>query len=40
MSQEDDVTWYDRSAFLDSFDDSNKLANTDGDNDVTNDSTN
>ena len=40
MSHEDDMSWYDGSAFLDSFDNSNELANTDGDNDVTKDSTN
>ena len=40
VSHKDNVSWYDGSAFLDSFDDSNKLANTDGDDDVTNDSTN
>ena len=40
MSHKDDVSWYDGSAFLDSFDNLNELANTDGDDDVTNNSTN
>ena len=40
VSHKDNVPWYDGSAFLDSFDDWNKLANTDGKNDVTNNSTN
>ena len=40
VSHEDNVSWYDGSAFLDSFDNSNEIANTDGDDDVTNDSTN
>ena len=42
VSQEDDMSWYDRSAFLNNFTDSNKSANTNGDNNVTvtNDSTN
>ena len=40
VSHKDDVSWYDGSAFLDSFTDSNELANTDGDDDVTNNSTN
>ena len=39
MSDEDDMSWYDRSAFLDSFTDSNKSEDTIGDDDVTNDST-
>ena len=34
------MSWYEGSAFLDSFDDQNKSANTDGDDDITNDSTN
>ena len=40
VSHKDNVSWYDGSAFLDSFTDSNELANTDGDDDVTNDSMN
>ena len=40
VSHKDNVSWYDRSAFLDIFDDSNESANTDGDDDVTKDSTN
>ena len=40
MSHEDNMLWYDESAFLDSFIDSNESADTDGDDDVTNDSTN
>ena len=39
MSQEDDMSWYDGSAFLNSFTDSNKLEDTIGDDDVTNNST-
>ena len=40
VSHEDDMSWYDGSAFPDCFTDSNKSANTDGDNDVTNNFTN
>ena len=40
VSHEDDVPWYDRSAFLDSFTNSNESANTNVDDDITNDSTN
>ena len=40
VSHEDNVSWYDGSVFLNSFDNLNKLANTDGDDDVTNNSTN
>ena len=40
VSHEDDVSWYDGSAFLDSFDDWSKSANTNSDDDATNDSTN
>ena len=39
VPHEGDMSWYDRLAFLDSFNDSNKSANTDGDDDVTKDST-
>ena len=39
VSHEDDMSWYDGSAFLDSFTDSNKSEDTNGDDDVTNDST-
>ena len=40
VSHKDDMSWYDGSAFLGSFDNWNELANTDGDDDVTNDSSN
>ena len=40
MSHKDDVSWYDESALLDSFDGWNESANTDADDDVTNVSTN
>ena len=40
VSHKDNMSWYDGSAFLDSFDNWNKLANTGGDDDVTNNSTN
>ena len=40
VSHEDDMSWYDRSAFLDSSTDSNESANTNGDDYVTNNSTN
>ena len=40
VSHKDNVSWYDGSAFFDSFDDWSESANTDGDDDVTNDSTN
>ena len=39
VSHEDDMSWYDRSAFLDSFTDLNKLEDTIGDDDVTNNPT-
>ena len=39
VSHEDDMSWYDGSAFLDSFTDSSKSEDTIGDDDVTNDST-
>ena len=39
MSHEDDMSWYDGSAFLNSFTDSNKSEDTIGNDDVTNDST-
>ena len=39
VSHEDDMSWYDGSAFLDSFTDSNKSEDTIGDDDVTNNST-
>ena len=39
LSDEDDMSWYDGSAFLDSFTDLNKLEDTIGDDDVTNNST-
>ena len=39
VSHEDNVSWYDGSAFFDSFDNWIESANTDGDDDVTNDST-
>ena len=39
VSHENDMSWYDGSAFLDSFTDLNKLEDTIGDDDVTNDST-
>ena len=39
VSHEDDMSWYDGSAFLNSYTDSNKLVNTIVDDDVTNDST-
>ena len=39
MSHEDDMSWYDGSAFLDSFTDSSKSEDTIGDDDVTNNST-
>ena len=39
VSHEDDMSWYDESAFLDSFTDSNKSEDTIGDGDVTNNST-
>ena len=38
MSHEDDISWYDGSAFLDSFTDSSKSEEIIGDDDVTNDS--
>ena len=38
MSHEDDISWYDGSAFLDSFTDSSKSEDTIGDDDVTHDS--
>ena len=40
VSHEDNVSWYDGSAFFDSSDNWSKSANTDGDDDVTNNSTN
>ena len=40
VSHKDDMSWYDGSVFLDSFADLNKSANTNGDDDVTNNSTN
>ena len=40
VSHEDNVSWYDGSAFLDSFTDSNELSNTNGDDDVINNSMN
>ena len=40
VSHEDDMSWYDGSAFLNSFTDSNKSEGTTGDDDVTKDSTN
>ena len=39
VPHEDDMSWYDGSAFLDSFTDSNKSDDTIGDDDVTNNST-
>ena len=38
VSDEDDMSWYDKSAFLDSFTDSSKSEDTIGDDDVTNNS--
>ena len=38
VSHKDDMSWYDRSAFLNSFTDSSKSEDTIGDDDVTNDS--
>ena len=40
VSHKDNVSWYDGSAFLDSFIDSNESEDTDGDDNVTNNSTN
>ena len=40
MSHEDDMSWYDGSAFLDSFTDLSKLEDTINDDDVKNNSTN
>ena len=40
VSHEGDMSWYDGSAFLAGFTDLNESANTDGDDDVTKDSTN
>ena len=40
VSHEDDASWYDRSAFLDSFDNWNESANTDGNDNLSNNSTN
>ena len=39
MSDEDDMSWYDQSAFLDSFTDSSESEDTIGDDDVSQDST-
>ena len=39
LSHEDDMSWYDGSAFLDSCTDSSKSEDTIGDNDVTHNST-
>ena len=39
VSYKDDMSWYDGSAFLDNFADSNKFEDTIGDDDVTNNST-